>query len=281
MRRFIRRFALLLLGTLFGFPHHAARADSIYYFSVLNQRSPVLTAEYWNPILAYISKKSGVELRLRMGKTAPETTALTLRGEAQFAYTNHLFLPERVKLGWRVIARPDTDGIRGQIVVPLGSAATRLEDLAGQAVVFPSAEAFAGYKLPMEELMRRNVQVSVMFAGNQEGAIGQLKVGRALAAGVNEDVMAAFAARENFQYRVLWSSESFKDLPVMVSPVVPAEDAQAVARAFTNMKSDPEGWRILSGAAAVLKLGSPVGFLPSDDREYGNYREFFRTTVQR
>jgi len=270
-------FALVLVG-LSG---RVAGAEPVYYFSVLNQRSPVLTAEYWNPILAYVSKKSGVELKLKMGKTAPETTALTLRGEARFAYTNHLFLPDRVKLGWRVIARPDTDGIRGQIVVPAGSAISRLEDLAGQTVAFPSAEAFAGYKVPMDALLRKQVQVNVVFAGNQEGAMGQLKVGKAAAAGVNEDVMAAFSAREKFPYRVIWSSDSFKDLPVMVSPAVPESDAQAVARAFAGMRADPEGWRILVEAAAVLKLERPVGFVAADDREYANYREFFRAALVR
>lgn len=276
----IRNVALSILALL-GLAGGIAHAESSYFFSVANQRSPVLTAEYWNPILAYVSKKSGVDLTLKMGKTASETTALTLRGEAQFAYTNHLFLPDRVKLGWRVIARPDTDGIRGQLVVPAGSAIMRLEDLAGQTVAFPSAEAFAGYKVPMEELTKRNIQVNATFSGNQEGAMGQLKAGRAVAAGVNEDVMAAFGARENFQYRVLWSSANYKDLPVMVSPVVPREHAQAVARAFSEMRSDPEGWRILSSGADLLKLDKPVGFLPADDRDYANYREFYRVTVQR
>jgi phosphonate transport system substrate-binding protein len=280
MKSTIRAILWLFLTTMSGFAS-PGRAETIYAFSVLNQRSPVLTAEYWNPILAYVSKKSGVVLKLKMGKTAPETTELTLRGEAQFAYTNHLFLPERVQLGWRVIARPDTDGIRGQLVVPAGSAIQRLDELAGQAVAFPSAEAFAGYKLPMEVLRRRNIEVNSLFAGNQEGAMGQLKVGRVAAAGVNEDVMAAFAVREGFQYRVLWSSESFKDLPVMVSPVVPAGEAQAVARVLAGMAADPEGQKILAAGAALLKLDKPVGFVLADDSEYANYREFFRATAQR
>lgn len=267
----MRRFVLLAMLSL----PLTAWSEQVYYFSVLNQRSPSLTAQYWNPILAYVSKKAGVELRLKMGKTAPETTELTLRGEAQFAYTNHLFLPDRVKLGWHVIARPDTDGIRGQIVVPAGSEIMKLEELAGQDMAFPSSEAFAGYRLPMEELSRRNIQIHEKFAGNQEGAIGQLKVGRVAAAGVNEDVMAAFGAREAFHYRVLWSSENYNDLPVMVAPVVPKEVAQAVARALIGMRSDNEGWRILLEGAQLLKLDRPVGFLPADDGNYSNYRAFY------
>ncbi len=262
-------------------PVGARAAEGAYAFSVLNQRSPILTAEYWNPILAYVSRKSGVPLRLKIGKTAPETTALTVRGEAQFAYTNHLFLPERVKLGWRVIARPDTDGIRGQIVVAEDAPVRTLADLADQTVAFPSPEAFAGYWLPMDALLRQGVRVHAVFAGNQEGAMGQLKAGKVVAAGVNEDVMAAFAAREGFRYRVLWSSEVFQDIPVMVSPVVPDADARAVARALAGMRSDPEGGRILAEVAAVLKLPRPVGFVASDDREYANYRAFFRSTLLR
>ena len=38
--------------------------------------------------------------------------------------------------------------------------------------------------------------------------MGQLKAGRVVAAGVNAEVMRAFAQRENLAYRTLWSSKS-------------------------------------------------------------------------
>jgi ABC-type phosphate/phosphonate transport system substrate-binding protein len=128
----------------------AAQAQTpVYSFSVLNQRSPSLTAQYWNPILAYVSKKSDVELRLKIGKTAAETTALTVRGEAQFAYTNRLFAPARMQLGWRVIARPNTDGVHGQLVVNDASPTRRIAALQGMPVAFPSAEAVIAYQVAM------------------------------------------------------------------------------------------------------------------------------------
>lgn len=265
-------WCLLLAGAVH------AQAPS-YGFSVLNQRSPVLSAEYWNPILAYVKKKSGVTLRLKMGKTAPETTALTIKGEAQFAYTNHLFTKEHVKLGWRVIARPATDGIRGQIVVPLESAINRLEDLDRQSVAFPSEETYAGYRVPMDVMMRKGIKVNPLFAGNQEGAIGQMRSGRAAAAGVNEDVMAAFSKRENYAYRSIWYSEKFNDLPVMASPSVPEADVRAVQRALIGMLADPEGKKILEHGAQLLKLAQPAGFIASTDKDYDNYRAFYRKTV--
>jgi phosphonate transport system substrate-binding protein len=71
-----------------------------------------------------------------------------------------------------------------------------LADLQGKEVVFPHAAAFFGYHLPMDALLRMGIQVKPLFAGNQEGAMGQLKVGRTEAAGINADVMRAFAKRE-------------------------------------------------------------------------------------
>lgn len=277
--KMVRKLSLSI-GVLCALVTGAVHAEKPSYgFSVLNQRSPVLSAQYWNPILAYVQKKSGVALRLKMGKTAPETTALTIKGEAQFAYTNHLFTMERVKLGWKVIARPATDGIRGQIVVPADSAINRLEDLDRQNVAFPSSEAYVGYRVPMDALLRKGIKVSPMFAGNQEGAIGQMKSGRVAAAGVNEDVMAAFAKRENYAYRIIWSSEEFKDLPVMVSPVVPESDAHAVQQALLGMLADPEGKKILEHGAQLLKLEQALGFIAASDKDYDNYREFYRKTV--
>lgn len=270
----------LIVGVLCTLISGAVRADEASYgFSVLNQRSLILSAQYWNPILAYVQKKSGVDLRLKMGKTAPETTTLTIKGEAQFAYTNHLFTADRVKLGWRVIARPTTDGIRGQIVVPVDSAINSLEDLDRQSVAFPSAEAYAGYRVPMDAILRKGIKVSPVFAGNQEGAIGQMKSGRVAAAGVNEDVMAAFAKREKFAYRSIWSSEEFKDLPIMAGPTVPEADVRAVQQALLGMLADPEGKRILEQGAHLLKLEKPVGFIAASDKDYENYREFYRKTV--
>ena len=76
----VRYFAIisgLILCTVL--PAHAETA-AIRSFGVLNQRSVQLTAEYWNPILQYVSKKSGVTLNLKMGKTAPDTSAMTGRG---------------------------------------------------------------------------------------------------------------------------------------------------------------------------------------------------------
>lgn len=274
----IRRVLLTVLALFVAPPLMAWPSGGPYPFGVLNQRSVTLTAEYWNPILAWVSARSGVPLTLRIARTANETTDMATRGELAFVYTNHLFTPQRDRLGYTVIARQEGEGIRGQIVVPAASPLTRLEDLAGQAVAFANPYGFTGYFVPFDALLKAGIEVRPVFAGTQEAAMGLLRHGKVAAAGVNHQVMADYARREGFAYRVLWQSEPYHDLAVMAHPAVPPRLREAVRAALLALKTDPEGQKVLAEAAARLKLPAPRGFVAADDRDYDAYRGFFRQT---
>ena len=71
-------------------------------FGVLNQQSPALTAERWNPILHYASTVAGVPLQLKMGRTVQDTNAMMARGELDFVFTNHNFQSEAARSRHRV-----------------------------------------------------------------------------------------------------------------------------------------------------------------------------------
>lgn len=255
-----------------------SRPVKTYPFGVLNQRSVSLTAEYWNPILHYLSEKTGVPLSLRIARTANETTDLAVKGELAFVYTNHLFTPGRDKLDYTVLARQEGEAIRGQIVVDKHSPIDSLKALHDQPVAFANPYGFTGYFVPMDKLLREEINVKPIFAGHQEAAMGRLRAGQVTAAGVNNKVMADFALRENFPYKVLWSSEPYYDLAVMAHPSVPENIRNKIRDALVLMKTDPEGYAILTIAARTLGLSSPRGFAPATDANYDNYRVFFRNT---
>ncbi len=257
---------------------HAWQAGGPYPFGVLNHRSLTFTAEYWNPILDWVSQHAGVRLELRVARTANETTDMAARGELAFVFSNHFFTPARSKLGFTVLARQEGEGIRSQIVVREDSSPRQLADLAGTRVAFANPYAFVGYFVPYDVLLRAGIKVEPVFAGNQEAAMGQLKHGQVAAAGVNSQVMADYAKREGFAYRVLWESESYFDLAVMAHPRVPAPHREAVRRAFLAMRDDPGGRAVLAEAAKKLALQAPRGFVAASDADYENYRRFFRET---
>jgi phosphonate transport system substrate-binding protein len=223
-----------------------ARAEvGQYRFSPVNQWDINNTAAYWNPIIKYVSDKSGVRLELKIGRTSADTTAYVLTREVEFAFTNHLFSPEREQLGWKVFGRRWTPPIHAQIAVPADSPITTLEELKGQEVVFAGPEAFIGYKVSYSYLLSKGVDIKVVFAGNQNAAFAQLFAGKSRATGSNSALIDGYAQRESKKFRILWTSEGFHDLALMASSKVPEKDVRAVASAFIGMHRDPVGKAIL------------------------------------
>ena len=254
-----------------------AQATTTYEFSPVNQYGIELTASYWNPIIDYVSKRSGVNLHLKIGRTSADTTAFVLAGEVHFVFSNHLFSPDRERLGWVTFGRRDTPPIYSQIAVLADSPIQKLEDLAGQQVAFPGPEALVAYKFSYAELLKRNIPVKVDFGGNMDGAFAQLASGKAKAVGANSQLTAGWSQRENKPLRILWQSVPVPDLALMAAKTIPARVVESVSHAFTQMDQDPEGKKILVAASAVIKLPQPTRFVPSNGSEYAVYRDFYRT----
>lgn len=263
---------LLTLTPAWGQP-----ANGGYRFSPVNQFDISLTAAYWNPIIQYVSDKSGVKLGLKIGRTSADTTAYVLTQEVEFVFTNHLFSPEREQLGWKVFGRRQMPAIQGQIAVPADSPITDLAQLKGEEVAFPGPEAFVAYKVPYAQLLNRGIDIKVVFGGNQNGALAQLFAGKVKAVGGNSQLIEGYAKRENRKFRVLWSSEPFHDLALMVSGKVPEKDAQAVAQAFLNMHKDPKGRDILHQTSQKVGLPIDAYFIPASAADYESYRKFYQT----
>lgn len=254
------------------------RAEGVYVFGVLPQRNTLLLAEYWNPILDYVQRKSGIALRFKTTRTSTESDLGIKTGEYDFVYSNHIFQPSLMPVGYQVILRPRVAALKGQLVVLDSSPIRSLADLQNQEVGFPSPSSFAGYALPMDHLIRENVSVSPIFCGNQEGTMGQLKLGKVVAAGVNSEIMASYAARENFRYRVIWQSPPYHDMPIAAHPRVPKAVAKALATTMSGMAEDPEGKVILARSADLIKQPPPLGFQRASQADYQSYVDFFRST---
>lgn len=254
-----------------------AQAQTEYRFSPVNQANIATAASYWNPIVAYVQEKSGVKLALKLGRTSADTTAYVLAQEVDFAFTNHLFSPDREQLGWKVFGRRNTPALHGVIVVPADSPITDIAQLEGKEVGFPGPEAFLAYKTTYAQLLQRKINVRSVFGGNMDGAFAQLFSGKVAAVGANSQLAEGYTKREGKQFRVLWTSEAYLDLALMVAPRVPERDAQAVARAFIGMASDPQGREILAGVNKLIGLPADAVFIASDGKDYAAYKRFYQT----
>lgn len=274
----MKRTGLMLLLLALSLPVQAAEALK---FGVANQRPVMLTAQIWNPILAYVSKKSGIPLTLLMGKTATETTLMAAEGELDFIYTNQLFTTDRDKLGFRAIARLNTPMVRGQIVVSEDSPIHQLGDLGGKKMATPTTESFISYALQMRALVNAEVRVETIISGSQESGIAQLASGKVDAAAVHSQIIQAYAQRERFRYRSIYTSPPYYDLPIMAHPRVPRSSVEKIRSALLLMASDPEGRKILEEANTIIKADAALAFVSTRDRDYDNYRRFYRSDNSR
>lgn len=255
----------------------ALAAETSYRFSPVNQWDISKTASYWNPIIQYVSNKSGVRLDLKIGRTSADTTSYVLAQEVEFVFSNHLFSPEREALGWKVFGRRNAPQLYGQIAVPDDSPVRKLEELDGKTVAFAGPEAFIGYKVPYAHLINKGIRVKADFGGNQNAAFAQMFSGKAQATGSNSMLIDGYSNREGKKFRVLWTSEGYHDLALMASSKVPDKDVKAVAEAFFGMQKDPAGREILHKAAQSVGLSNDAYFIPASAADYAAYGRFYQS----
>lgn len=254
--------ALACLGTA------AAAEEAPLAFGVLNQQSPQLTAERWNPIFQYLHETTGLNFQLRMGPNVQATNAMMGKGEFDLVFTNHNFRAEFDGV-YKVIARWGDAPIFGVIAVAERSPLRKLKDLDGKRIAYPSPNAFVAYAVPKAALRKAGVRDNEVMAGNQEGALAQLANGLVDAAAVNSRYLSQYAARKSFKYREIYTSEPYPDLAVLAHPRLGKEQLAAIQAALLKMRSDPK-------AAGVLELNQFPGFFPASERDYESVRKTYR-----
>lgn len=270
MRRSKMRFMQMLCGLgLLSLPSGALYAEEPLSFGVLNQQPAAETAALWNPILKYVTDRTGIALRFKMGPTVQDTDAMTGRGEFDFLYSNHQFDPRYDAANYRSLVQWGGHPLIGQIVVQADSKITSLSGLAGKTVAFPSRDAFVAYKVTMAALKAKGVTVEPVFAASQQGTAVQLQTGRVEAASLNKLFADKFQKEGKGNFRVLYESEAWPNIPVAVHPRIDAAKADAVRKALLGMSQDAEGKKILE----ELKI---PGFLPVEDKDYDATRRLYR-----
>ncbi len=280
-RRSMLRAMATHLATLCSPAALAETAGEDYKFSPVNQYGLQLTAAYWNPIIEYVSAVSGVRLQLKIGRTSADTTGYVLAQEVDFAFTNHMFSPERERMGWKVLARRDAPPLRGQIAVLDDSPVRTLAQLKDLEVGFPGPEAFIAYKVTYAHLLEQNIAVKVVFCGNADSSLTQLVSGKVSAVGGNSQLIDGYAHRERLKLRSLWSSDSYQDLALMASSRVRTAEAQAVRNAFVGMLGDPRGRAVLERVSKAVEMSEVTGFVASGEHDYDSYRRFFDSAPAR
>ena len=260
--------AFLALGISIEAAHAETQLPRTLVFGVLNQQSAINTAERWNPLLRYLTAKTGIDLQLKMGPTVNITDAMMGREEFDLVFSNHNFQTE-YDGKYRVLVSWAGKGAHCAIVVGEDSPARSLKDLNGLVVAFPSPEAFLAYAVPMVALQEANIKVTAKFAGSQDGALSQLKSRQVHAAAINSRFLPPFLQRENIRVRTIYLSEAYRELPILIHPRVSRKQAETLKQALLSLREDPQ-------ARTMLQQTGIPGFETARDHDYDNVRKVYR-----
>ncbi len=245
-------------------------AKNTYSFAVVPQQASAQLAQNWMPLLHAISAKSGIALEFVTAPNIPEFERRLQRGEYDFAYMNpyHYTLFSQAP-GYVALAKEKEKRIRGIVVVAKHSPAQKLADLNGEALAFPSPNAFAATLLVSAQLQRQGIAFSPNFVSSHDSVYRSVAAGLFAAGGGIIRTFKAADKQVTDQLRVLWESDGYTPHAIAAHPEVSQATRLAIQFAFSSLSGEQQA-KLLG----PLKMNA---FEPASDSDWDDVRALMGT----
>ena len=269
LKHFARR---LLLGATLGWlcaglPAFAQQAEQKpLEFGIVPQQSASRLAEDWGPLLAEISKRSGVALIFRTAPSIPGFEERLGKGDYDLAYMNpyHYVVFQKAS-GYRAFAKEQDRKIKGIVVVKNESAYRKPADLAGKTVVFPAPAAFAASILPQAEFGRLKIPIDAKFVASHDSVYRAVASGLQEAGGGIQRTFEATPPEVRNALRILSETPAYTPHAFAAHSRVPPEILAKVLAAMASLSADEAGQRLLAPLAFK-------GITTAQDKEWNDIR---------
>lgn len=244
----------------------AQEAPKALSFGVVPQQSATRLAEDWGPLLAEVSRRSGVALVFRTAPNIPAFEERLGKGDYDLAYMNpYHYVVFHASIGYQAFAREQDRKIKGILVVKKNSAYRKPADLTGKTVVFPAPAAFAASILPQAEFGRLKIPIEAKFVASHDSVYRLVASGLQEAGGGIQRTFESLPDDIRSTLRVLAETPAYTPhafaAHARVSPAVVAR----VGAAMASLAGDDVGQRLL--APLVFK-----GIARAQDKEWSDIR---------
>lgn len=243
----------------------SAGAGERLVFGVVPQQTPARLAEAWVPLLDEAGKRAGVELVFATAKDIPSFESCVARGAYDIAYMNPYHYVVFAKTpGYAAFARQEGGAMRGLIVVPIGSGAKTIADLAGAKLALPSPAAFAASVLPRAELRAAGVPVETLYVRSHESVYRAVAAGQVEAGGGIDRTFESAEPELRAALRVLHVTHGYTPHAFAAHPRLTGAMRMRLAAALAE-----------AGAARpdLLPALGVAGFRPARDGEWDDVRK--------
>jgi phosphonate transport system substrate-binding protein len=257
----------LLLCCCISLPAAAQQSvESHLTFGVVPQQSATRLAEDWGPLLAEISRRSGVTLVFRTAPNIPGFEERLGKGEYDLAYMNpYHYVVFHTASGYRAFGKEQDRKIKGILVVRKESPYQKPADLAGKTVVFPAPAAFAASILPQAEFGRLKIPIEAKFVASHDSVYRAVASGLQEAGGGIQRTFEATPAEVRGALRVLSETPAYTPHAFAAHPRVPPAILARVLAAMASLSADETGQRLLSPLAFK-------GIAAAQDKDWNDIR---------
>ena len=257
-------FFLLILLT--GLLPALTAAEEIYSFGIVPQQSASKLAKNWGPIMAHISRQTGVTLRFKTAPNIPEFEKRLLAGEYDFAYMNpYHYVVFNQAPGYQAMAKARDKKITGIMVTRKDSTINQLTQLQDKTLAFPSPAAFAASILPRAELKKQQVNISPKYVSSHDSVYRGVASGLFPAGGGVKRTFNAVDAGIREQLQIFWTSEGYTPHAIAYHPRINDALATKVTQSLVALEQTEAGQKMLG----TLKI---KGWEAASDEQWNDIR---------
>lgn len=257
-----------LLTGMMGVPFRVQAQDlkKPLAFAIVPQQSASRLAEEWGPLLAEISRRSGIPLVFRTAPSIPVFEERLGQGDYDLAYMNpYHYVVFHTAMGYQAFAKEQDRKIKGILVVRKDSSYRKPADLAGKTVIFPAPAAFAASILPQAEFGRLKIPIEAKFVASHDSVYRAVASGLHEAGGGIQRTFEASPAEIRDGLRVLSETPAYTPHAFAAHSRVPAQTVSRVLAAMVSLAGDEAGQRLLVPLAFK-------GFVAAQDKEWNDIR---------
>jgi phosphonate transport system substrate-binding protein len=255
-----------------------AKSQAPLVIGVFPRRNATLTSDLFSPLVDYLSRELGREVRLQTAKDFSAFWDEVQAGSYDIVHYNQYHYVASSDR-YRVIAHSEEFGsgsIRGAIYVRRDSGIHSLEQLRGRKILFGGGpDAMMSHIVPRYMLKQAGLEDSdfvTTFASSPPNAVlgvfyRQSDAGGAGDVVIDLPVVKRMVATE--EITIISRSEPIVHLPWAVKRDMPERLVEKIQQLMTTLKDREEG-------RAILKMARMTGFASSEDRDYNRCREIIQ-----
>jgi phosphonate transport system substrate-binding protein len=235
-------------------------------FGIVPQQSASKLAATWGPIMAEISRRSGVKVEFRTAPTIPAFEERLGKGDYDIAYMNpYHYVVFHDRVGYGAVAKEKNRKIQGIIVVRKDSPITSIEELQSKTLAFPAPAAFASSVLPRAALRRRGISFDTKYVASHDSVYFAVSDRLYPAGGGIKRTFETVDPTSRDQLRVLWTTNSYTPHAIAAHPRLKANVLAPVMKAMVSLYDDAVG------KALLAKIGFH-GIEPAADADWDDVR---------